>query len=125
MLRAFLFFIEKLWINLREQIQLLLAKKFSFILFLIISYYTGFSQERKLSEVDSISYLIEKADDKSISTIERLSFAESARRLSERINNDTLKNQALRYIALNQFRLKNYNLLKKSKSGIFRAFHKN
>lgn len=91
-----------------------MVKKFSFILFLVIGAYTSFSQDRKLSEVDSIAYLIERADDKSISTIERLSFAESAKRLSGRINNDTLKNQALRYIALNQFRLKNYNLLKKA-----------
>ena len=91
-----------------------MVKKFYFIFFLIISSYNSFSQNRKLSEIDSISYLIEKAGDKSLSSIEKLSFAESAKRLSERINNDTLKNQALRYIALNQFRLKNYNLLKKA-----------
>ncbi|NNL15199.1 MAG: tetratricopeptide repeat protein [Flavobacteriaceae bacterium] len=67
-----------------------------------------------MSELDSIAYLIEKANDRSLSNIEKLSFAESAKRLSEKIKNDTLKNQALRYIAVNQFRLKNYNLFKKA-----------
>ncbi len=53
-------------------------------------------------------------NDKSISYIERLSFAESAKRLAERAKNDTLENQAFRYIALNHFHLKNYNLFKKA-----------
>ena len=99
---------------MREQIQLLLVKKFSFFLFLIIISLNSFSQDRKLNEVDSISYLIKKSYDNSVPNIERLSFSESAKRLSEKINNDTLKNIALRYIAVNHFRLKNYNLFKKA-----------
>ncbi len=91
-----------------------MVKKYSFFLFLIIISLNSFSQDRKLSEVDSISYLIEKSYDNSIPIIERLSFAESAKRLSEKINNDTLKNNALRYIAVNHFGLKNYNLFKKA-----------
>ncbi len=89
----------------------LFNKYFPFLL-IFISASFSFSQENELSELDSISYLIEKSDDKSISLIERLSFAQSAKRLSEKIANDTLKNNALRYIAVNQYSLKNYNLFK-------------
>ncbi len=91
-----------------------MVKKFSIVLLLIVVSYSSFSQNKKLSEIDSITYLIEKSFDKEIPVIERLSFAESAKRLSENIKNDTLKNNALRYVAVNYWELKNYNLFKKA-----------
>ncbi len=85
----------------------------------------SYSQSKELSELDSISYLIDKAKDNSISLIERLSFAESAKRLAGKAKNDTLENQAYRYIALNHFNLKNYNLFKKASQELFGTFNKN
>ncbi len=93
-----------------------MVKKTFIVLFIFINnlFPKFLSQDKGLNEIDSISYLIEKANDKSISVIERLSFAESAKRLAGKAKNDTLENQAYRYIALNHFKLKNYNLFKKA-----------
>ena len=99
---------------MRELKQGQLVKRLTLFLFILIITVLGFSQDKKLNEVDSISYLIEKSYDREIPDIERLTYAESAKRLSERINNDSLKNKALRYIAVNHFRLKNYNLFKQA-----------
>ena len=94
--------------------QLQLVRDISIILFFLVYSFYSFSQNKKLNELDSIAYLIEKADDNLIPDIEKLSFAESANRLARQVGNDTLINQALRYIAVNQARLNNYNLFKKA-----------
>ena len=89
-------------------------KNLFFYLFLLVTIQYSYSQSKDFGELDSISYLIDRAKDPSISLIERLSFAESAKRLAERSNRDTIANLAYRYIALNHFNLKNYNLFKKA-----------
>ena len=58
--------------------------------------------------------MLENTKDSSKSFIERLSYAEKAKRLSKKLNNDSLINQSLRYVAVNQYYLKNYNLFKKA-----------
>ena len=73
-----------------------------------------FSQNEIDKDIDTIVQMLEKTNDNSISNIEKLSYAENARLLSVEISNDTLTIQALRYIALNQYKLKNYNLFKKT-----------
>ncbi len=102
-----------------------LFKKLIFYLFISVTIQSSYSQSIELSEIDSISYLIDRAKDNSISVIERLSFAESAKRLAGKAKNDTLKNQAYRYIALNHFKLKNYNLFKKASQEYLVTFLKN
>ena len=91
-----------------------MVKKIAFYLFVLITSFRSFSQDKGLNEIDSISYLIEKSYDGEIPVIERLTYAESAKRLSERIKNDTLKNNSLRFIAVNHYALQNYNLFKKA-----------
>ncbi|MCP4969920.1 MAG: tetratricopeptide repeat protein, partial [Arcobacter sp.] len=58
--------------------------------------------------------LLEQVRDGSKSDIEILALAGRARRLSEKIDNDSLINQSLRYIALYNYKLENFNLFKKT-----------
>ena len=87
-------------------------KRELFFLLLMFNIYSIVSQDDKLKLVDSISYLFENIKDENKPFIERLSYAERAKRLSKKIDNDSLINQSLRYIALHHYNLKNYNLLK-------------
>lgn len=89
-------------------------KRELFFLLLMFNIYSIVSQDDKLKLVDSISYLFENIKDENKPFIERLSYAERAKRLSKKIDNDSLINQSLRYIALHHYNLKNYNLLKKA-----------
>jgi len=83
-------------------------------LLLIFNVFNVISQDNNLKALDSISYLLNKAQDNSISKIERLSYAETAKRLSKKNDNDSLLNQSLQHVARNQYYLKNYFHFKKA-----------
>lgn len=84
------------------------------ICFLSFNAFNIFSQEKELEDIDSIVFLFKNVNDESKSNIEKLSYAKKAKKLAFRIGNDSLKNQALRNIALLHFNQKNYNLFKKA-----------
>jgi signal transduction histidine kinase len=111
---GFFIYCQKNRINL---IELKICKLFkSNILFFILVFITinTVSQNDRLKEVDSVLVLLDGVKNTSKSFIERLSYAENAKILSNEISNDSLLNQALRYIAVHHYNLKNYNLFKKA-----------
>ncbi len=83
-------------------------------MFLFFNVVVSIAQNNQLKEIDSIMYFIEKMEDKSKSDIERLTYAQNVKRISQNINNDSLLNKSLKFIALQQYKLENYNLFKRA-----------
>ena len=101
---TFYIFSKKISIHLSIKIKDLLRALHVLILAL---FFVGSiqSQENEMSEYDTIIDLLNKVENGSQSDIEKLSFAENAKNLSLSIENDTLYNLSLRYIALYYYKL--------------------
>ena len=84
------------------------------IIVLLLSSSCIISQTSENNELREVEELFNLTEDSSISSIEKLSYAERAKKIALEIENDTLIVESYRIIASIQYQLKNFNLFKKA-----------
>lgn len=89
-----------------------MRKKLLFLLMFSMTWLCSLSQNENTVVNDSIELLIDKAGNDAYTLPVRLQYAQRAKEMAGTAKNDTLYNKALRELAVNYLRQKEYNLFK-------------